>query len=268
MENRSENNTLTRYYTKKKRRKKRRKLMFYTLLTVFMVLVITVLSLTVFFNISRFEIEGNSHYSADEIIAASGLETGQNMFRLNKFDTIERIKSALPYVNDVNIRRRLPSGMTITVSESAPFAYINHQGGFYILDENLKVLEEAYEPAAGIPEIKGFAAESAQVGSQLTGGDGSEQTLIKLTQSMKENFGTENVTAINAGSIYELGFVYDGRVTVLLGSAERMNEKFKLTRYVIDENPSKEHAQIDVSSGKKAYYRSVTVDENNPETQN
>lgn len=268
MENQQDNNTLARYYTKKKRRRKRRKLMFYTLLTVFMVIVITVLSLTVFFNINKFDVQGNTHYSADEIIAASGLHTGQNMFRLNKFDIIENLKSSLPYLSDVTIRRKLPSSMQISVAESQPFAYISQQGSFYIIDENLKVLEAATEPQTGIPEIKGLIIESVQTGQQLTAADGAEQTLLKLTQSMKANFGTENVTSVNAESIYELSFVYDGRVTVMLGGAERLDDKLRLTRYVIDENPSKEHAEIDVSSGKKAYYRSVAVEENGEETEN
>lgn len=77
MENQSDNTSVSRYYSKKKRRKKRRKLMFYTLLTVFMVVVITVLSLTVFFNITTFEVEGNVRYGSEEIVAASGLQTGQ-----------------------------------------------------------------------------------------------------------------------------------------------------------------------------------------------
>ena len=64
MENQSDNTSVSRYYSKK-RRKKRRKLMFYTLLTVFMVVVITVLSLTVFFNITEFEVEGNARYGTE-----------------------------------------------------------------------------------------------------------------------------------------------------------------------------------------------------------
>ena len=256
-----QNNAVARYYSGKKRRKKRRKLVFYTLLTIFMVLIITVLSLTVFFNINKFTVEGNSHYSADEIISASGLETGQNMFRLNKFEIIESLKASLPYLSEVTIRRALPSCIQITVTESQPFAYLNSAGTFYIVDENLKILEADVVPRDDIPEIQGLELEQAQVGQTLTASDGAEQTLLILTQSMKANVDTENVTVINAENLHELSFVYEDRITVTLGGAESMDEKFKLIKYVIDENPSKEHAEINISSDLKAHYRSIIVEE-------
>lgn len=268
MENLPENSTLARYYKNKKRRKKRRKLMFYTLLTVFMVLIIAVLSLTVFFNINEFTVEGNSHYSTDEIIHASGLEKGQNMFRLNKFDVIDRIKQSLPYLSDVTINRNLPSTMVISVTETSPFCYLAWQGYFYIMDKELKLLEASEIQPEGLAEIEGIEPVSPQPGQLVADADGKEQTLVKITRSISDNIGAENITSIKISDIYDLSFVYDSRVTVLLGSSERMDEKIKLTKYVLDENESKEHAQIDVSSGTKAYYRAVSVEENEQASEN
>jgi cell division protein FtsQ len=267
MENQSDNTSVSRYYSKKKRRKKRRKLMFYTLLTVFMVVVITVLSLTVFFNITTFEVEGNVRYGSEEIIAASGLQTGQNMFRLNKFEIIENLKKQLPYLSEVSMRRDLPSTIRITVAESQPFACVYTGGSYYIVDENLKVLEISALPPDGIPEIKGFAAQSAETGSILTSDDGADQTVLKLTQSIKQNFGIENVSEITVQSLHELGFVYDGRVKVMLGGIDRIDQKLRLVRHVIDDNQSKEHAEIDVSSGVRAYYRSVEAEDENEQSE-
>lgn len=267
MENQSDNTSVSRYYSKKKRRKKRRKLMFYTLLTVFMVVVITVLSLTVFFNITEFEVEGNARYGTEEIIAASGLQTGQNMFRLNKFKIIENLKKQLPYLLEVSIRRELPSAIKIAVTESQPFVCVYTGGSYYITDENLKVLEITSQPQEGIPEIKGFAPDSAQPGDVLAAEDGSDKTVLRLTQSMKANFGTENVSEITAESIYEFGFVYEGRVKVMLGGIDRIDEKLRLVRHVIDDNQSKEHAEIDVSSGVRAYYRSVDAQDGQEKTE-
>lgn len=262
MENLSENSALARYYKNKKRRKKRKKLIFYTLLTVFMVLIITVLSLTVFFNINQFTVEGNSHYSADEIIAASGLEKGQNMFRLNKFDVIDRIKQTLPYLSDVTINRNLPSTMVITVSETTPFCYLAWEGYFYLIDKDLKILEASEQQPENLAQLDGITPAALQPGQYLTDADGIDKILSKLTASINDNIGAEKITSITVSDIYDLSFVYDGRVTVLLGGSERLDEKLKLTKYVLDENESKEHAQIDVSSGTKAYYRAVQAEEN------
>ena len=256
-----ENESVSRYYAAKKRRKKRKKLMFYTLLTVLMVIVIAVLSLTVFFNISHFEVNGSAHYSDSQIIEASELKEGQNMFRLNKFKIINRLKSALPYLSEVTIRRKLQSSMSITVVEAEAFAYLQSGGGYSIVDENLKVLEKVTSRPEGLTEIKGFKAESAEVGQTLTSSEDTVQTLLYFTRTIKDVFGEGGITEITAEKMYELGFVYDGRITVLIGTAQDLDEKLKLVKYTIDENPSKEYARIDASANNQAVYRSTEAPE-------
>ena len=232
--------------------------MLYMLLFILTVIVITVLSLTVFFNIDKFEVAGNSHYSADEIIAASGMSKGQNMFRLNKFKIIDGLGKSLPYLSDVSIRRKLPATMQITVTESKPFGYILSSDRYYIINEHLKVLEITSEQPEGIPEIIGAALTDTEVGDTVKDENNVEQTLLSLTESMTENFGSENVTSISVENSYEIAFTYENRVSVLVGTIEKIDEKLKLARYVIDENASKENAEIDVTNGKMAYYRSVS----------
>ena len=251
------NETLNRYYSKKKKRKKRRKYAFYTLLTVFFVILITVLSLTVFFNISDIAVTGNSRYTSEEIISASGMQVGQNLFRLNKFKVIERLHEKMPYLSEVTIDRHLPVGIEIIVTESTPYLAVSDGGSYLILDENLKVLEQTQTAPEDLPIVTDLALTNTEVGTVLTADSGADLRLAALTVSLKENIGDTAVTAIDVSTSYEVTFEYMGRITVNVGTVENIDKKLKLVKYVIDENKSQENAQIDVSSGTRAYYRSV-----------
>lgn len=249
--------TLNRYYQKKKKRKQKRKYAFYTLLTVFFVILITVLSLTVFFNINDIAVTGNAHYSTSQIVAASGLTKGQNLFRMNKFKIIDTLYQKLPYLSEVSIDRHLPVGIEIIVTEAKPYLLVKDGDSFLVLDENLKVLEKTTEQPADLPVVEDIAILSSNVGAVLTADGGADTRLLALTKSLKENLGDNCVTAINIQTSYEVTFEYMDRITVNVGTVENIDNKLKLVKYVIDENRSQEDAEIDVTSGTRAYYRSV-----------
>lgn len=87
-------------------------------LTFFLVIVALVFIMSVFFKVSRIEVKGNSIYTADEVIKASGIETGDNLFFINGIAAGSRVAVKLPYVDSVQINRGLPNLVTIVVTES------------------------------------------------------------------------------------------------------------------------------------------------------
>ena len=87
-------------------------------LTFFLVIVAIILVMSVFFKITKIEVRGNSLYSAEEIIAASGIEEGDNLFFINRIAAGSRVVVKLPYVDSVKINRGLPNLITIEVTES------------------------------------------------------------------------------------------------------------------------------------------------------
>ncbi len=261
------NEALKRYYNSKKKRKKRRKYAFYSMLTVFFVLLITMLSLTVFFNINDIAVTGNSYYSDSAVIKISGLEKGQNLFRMNKFRIIEGMYKQMPYASEITIDRHLPVGIEIIIKECTPYMVAQVGKEYCILDENLKVLEKTETAPEKLPLIVGVETDSAVVGEILTDANGVCDRLMKLTQSLKEYIGDASVTGIDVSSSYEVKFEYLDRLEVLVGTVENIDNKLELVKYVIDDNRSNERAVIDVSSGERAYYRSV-VEKTEEEEQN
>lgn len=133
-------NSVDRYYQKKKRRKKKIKFVFFSLLFILMMLTLGILSVTVFFNAEEIIVEGNTRYTVEEILEQGELSVGQNLFRLDKFETIEKMKE-FPYIKDVEIDRKLPNTLVVKIIENQPVVWVRAPGGAALLNEEYRVLE-------------------------------------------------------------------------------------------------------------------------------
>lgn len=87
---------------------------------------------SIFLRVSEVEVEGNGYYTAEEIIEASGIERGDNLFFINRSATTSRIYSRLPYIELVDVRRSLPNRVVIAVTESQAVAYVAEIGRAHV----------------------------------------------------------------------------------------------------------------------------------------
>jgi len=250
-----QNQALARYYAKKKKLKHRRKIAFYTFLVILLICTVTVLSLTVFFNISKITVNGNSHYTAQKIIEESGLKKGDNLFRMNKFKIIDALKAKLPYLDSVEIDRKLPVSIEINVTESENFMCVSAGSGICVVDKNLKILNRVAIAPEGLATVYGVTPIEQSVGKVLTCENGAEATLLQLATALYDSFGAGNITSIDVTAAYDIRVRYQDRLDIKFGTLENIDKKVRLVEYVVAENSKSESAEIDVSSGKRAYYK-------------
>ena len=108
---------------KRKAAKKKRKKSFLKKLCVFFlivaIIVMVVLSLTIFFPVKSIVVRGNTLYSKEEIIKASGIEKNKNLW-LTGSDAEENIPVKLPSISNAKISRKLPGNIIIEVTEASP----------------------------------------------------------------------------------------------------------------------------------------------------
>ena len=148
---REEKERLSKEQKELKKRKKRLKKV-----ASFAVLLIIVISGSVFalvspiFNIKTIEIKGNDKISSETIESLSGLHENENIFRFLKVNVRQAIKKE-PYIEDVKVKRILPSTVQITIEERAKkfcieflnnYAIINSQG--YILEISKETQRNSY----------------------------------------------------------------------------------------------------------------------------
>ena len=173
--------------------------LFKLLCVVGVILALTV-GATVFFRVEQVTVSGNQRYTQEEIIAASGIQLGDNLYSLNKVRIDQNIRTTLPYIGDLTINRALPSTIQITVTEweavaqvAAPgveqvAAYQEEAGEKavttaqepWLISVKGKLLEPAPPDSAAIA-VTGLIPLSPQAGSMMEVPEGEHTRLAALT---------------------------------------------------------------------------------------
>ena len=240
---------------RKKKYKRRRKTMVYLILLLFVCVVCLVLSTTVFFNTNEIKIVGNSRYTAEQVVTASGVKNGDNLLRMNKEKIKSRIISELPYASDVRIIRELPSSVTIKITEADPMCrYLVSEGCYALLSDTLKIMEITSVENENTTLLSGVMLNISEEGKiAAADSDISQKILLDLLTMLKEN-DIINITEIRFMSAINTSLIIEGRVTVKLGGNADLDYKLKMVKaYLTNSLPSAGDWTVDVTSGKKLY---------------
>ena len=156
-------------------RSKRRRGRFrglYKFLSILLIAAAVVLACVVFFRVNSVEVTGNVRYTAAEVIAASGIEMGDNLVVLPRSRVSAAICANLPYVESVSVKKALPDGVVLVVTERVAAASVESAEGRWLVSAQGKLLEldkGAVETiritggggAGGHPALRGGAAGGA-----------------------------------------------------------------------------------------------------------
>ena len=201
----------------RRRRRKRRNIFFYTALFLLVIGVAVLLCFTVLFKLETITVSGSSRYSAEEIIKASGLVKGENLFRQDVEKASDRVEEQLPYIGEANISRKLPAEIVITVSEAQVAGVVEFEGQNILLDANGKVLEATGNMPEDCPIFKGMKVKNAVPGKPLEYADQEQkETVDSLMQAIRES-GLEKITEYDVTDMYNLSLVYNNKIRLELG---------------------------------------------------
>lgn len=190
---------------------------------------------SIFLRVSEVEVEGNGYYTAEEIIEASGIERGDNLFFINRSATTSRIYSRLPYIELVDVRRSLPNRVVIAVTESQAVAYVAAESGYWAIDDSCKLLSQPdMGGLGGLLRVEGLTPIAPAVGERIEAGVEEGPKVTYLSAILKRIAGLglrSDVTWVDISSVSNPTFDYQGRFTVklgALGSEEDLDYKFQL----------------------------------------
>ena len=205
---------------KKKRRRRGGLSRLLRPLSVLLAAVAVVAALTMFFKVETIEVIGAGRYTANEIITASGVETGDNLILLDRYRIAQRIYTALPYITDVRPKQSFPSTLQIEVVETKTAAAIQGAGGWWLVNTGGKLLEvvDASE-AADYLQIIGRQAVEPAVSSPLALPESSPITasrLLELLSALDEQGVLNRADRIDCSDPGILILEYDGRFRVEL----------------------------------------------------
>lgn len=231
---------------------------WYPVVTFFIIVFAVILAMSVFFKVARITVTGNSFYTAQEIIDASGIEAGDNLFFINRIAAGSRIIAKLPYIERASVTSGLPDRVTITVTESQAMAYIPLQSDNWMLDATGKVLGKAQgTEAASLIKVDGITLYHPTVGNLASteAGDSAKVTyLADILSQIQSRALKEYITEIDMSTVANPSFDYLGRFTVKLGSDENMEYKFGMLLSAVQELKEGDTGTIDLSIDKQAHF--------------
>ena len=215
--------------------------------------VILVLCMTVFFNVSDIEIQGVSLYTQDQIVNVGGITQNMNLVRTDVSLAEQRLTENLVYIDEAKVTKSYPSTVIITCTEAVKAADIEYEGSYYVVSTSGRILEAANtQPTGGIPVVKGFRFYTGQdlieQGKELTEADMvsfraagqkvrseddySDKILVDLLNELiKQDI--KNVVSIEMSSRADIKLNVDNRLEVKLGSSADIPYKLSYFNAVI-----------------------------------
>lgn len=187
-------------------------------LSVLLAAVAVVTALTLFFKVENIVVTGAGRYTAEEIIAASGVEIGDNLILLDRYHIAQRIYTTLPYITDVRPKQEFPNTLNIEVTETRTVAAIQGAGGYWLVNTGGKLLEAVDAPTASdYLQITGVPAVEPTVSAALALPEESPITaprLLELLTALDERGVLNRADSIDCSDARTLVLHYDGRFRV------------------------------------------------------
>lgn len=237
--------------TSRRRRRRGRYGFLYKLASVLLVCAAVVAALTLFFKVNTIVVTGQSRYTREQILAAAQVETGDNMYLLNKNAVAQRIRSQCPYVEEVLINRKLPDTLLVEVWETAAAGAFVQEGDAWLVSARGKILEKRSASALGdCPVVDGCDLLAPAVGSTISFGEEfayQRQKLLDLWAALEEAGVLEKAGAVYLGDPSVLTMEYDGRFTVRLGWEADFTYKIQNLETVIGRLEVNETGTIDLT---------------------
>ena len=204
------------------------------------VLVIgVVLSIFIFFKVGEIKVSGNKKYTAVQVIDASGVELGDNLFAPTALTVQHKLDKQLPYIKSVTLKHELPDTLIICVKESTAqfsFKVDDKKATLYILtDAELKLLESVKSPPKGAAIVEGVGIAETNFGKKAKFEEEEKGQLVQTIKSVFSENGLENVTLIDVKNIIDMKVVYDDAITIQIGQATALDYKCKLAAKAIED---------------------------------
>ena len=240
------------------RRRKWKMWLLYTLMVIAVLGVGIALSLTVLFKIETIEVAGDTRYTAEQIIGYSGIEKGQNLFLCDSKTGKENIMQNLPYIEDVQVRRSIPSKIVIEVTEGSPAGTVEFSGRFIVISRLGKVLEETDAPVQGLPLIRGLELTSAEPSQQAVYKDEDTRKILEDITNAIGEAGLDKISEIDLTKRTSPRLLYDGRIRIMLGQPSDLNLKLRFAMQILTKLEPDARGILDVSVAKdtnRGYFR-------------
>jgi cell division protein FtsQ len=184
-----------------------------------------------YFTVGDVIVEGNKYITQEDIYGIAGIPTEINIFRLNTGTIRERLLRALR-IDTAEVARQFPATIVISVSERQPLAWVACSYGFVQLDKQGVVMTAVKNiKKIDVPLITGVRLGTIYIGDTVST-QAVRNVLTYLADLDEATLGQLSEVNIRAGG--DLVAYTVQTVTIRLGQPDRLLDKAKLTREILE----------------------------------
>lgn len=205
------------------------------------------------FKVRSITVEGNKHYSADQILRASGLYVGQSVWEVNKAQASANIKAACPYVESASISSSLLNTITISVKETTIVGAMYYNGEWILVGKNGQAVDKM-KVESDVPSrylyLKGATPTGKGLGKQAMD-DRCTEILKKYLAAAEENELT-GICELDLSNKGDLKLNWNNQITILLGNDTNLAYEIAVVKTnlptILKNKGTQVHGTMDVSS--------------------
>lgn len=275
-----------------RQRNRRRTVIFNSVMIMTTVIFLIAVYVTVFFNVKKIEVNGESPYDSNKIVSMCGFTKGDNILFVDAKSSENQIVKNLPYIESCTIKLRLPATVVVNVTEakalgvtelaSNQWAVISNKGKILEMVTNLTIVSSSdaitsltYDPEVSsiydvavkrdLPVLQGLDITGGTAGGYVEGNVAQQISDFDVIASEAKSFGMK-ITRISLGDRgYEME--YDGRINIVLGEItdrKVMKTRIETADYIVRTSGDiTEHEHGEITYLKNETFYNPTYDTSN-----
>lgn len=237
------------------------------------------LTVTMLFRISAIQVQTAdgtqvteiAGYSADSILQTLGVQVEENIFSFDPGAKAAELERQYPLLESIRVVRDYPNTVVVQVTEATPTYAVQAGSSWLTLSDKFKILSADPAQPDGLCTLYGGEATTAAPGEQLSfaapeadstastsaASDGSassgvvdeadaKMSALATLQAKLDEYGMRgDVTRIEFADTEQIAFLYQDRISVLLGTLNDLDYKLDRARYMLNNEDGKGCAATD-----------------------
>ena len=213
-----------------------------------------VVSMIIFFKVKNIEVvlpetgaDQRAYYTKEDLIEASGINLDENLLSLSKATVASRIHAALPYVNEIQIKKQLPATVVISFTEfEVTYAVQDERGGWWLMSREGRILEPATEQTirghltvtgmpVKVPETGDFIKPAAAEGVDVSEIENKRKVVLEILPELEKQAFAKEIDSVDVSASYDLTLKYGTRYLIKLGTTENLSYKLQYLQAVLED---------------------------------
>ncbi len=207
-------------------------------------------------------------YSADSILQQMGVQLEENIFSFEPGEKAAVLEQNFPLLGSIKVIRDYPNTVVVQVTEAVPAYAVQNGNKWLVISDKWKILSEESTQPEGLCTLYGGKLQDATPGqgfwfvddADAASASGSETAESESTVSTEtarmealrtlvgklEEYGlSQDVTRLEVADTEQLAFLYQDRISVLLGTLNDLDYKLDRARYMLNNEDGKGCAATD-----------------------